>query len=75
MTERFDQTFSVFNMHINDAGKRADEEFCAQFGKQKFEEIIKPFYDDGVMSIFNEPPSTFTLAWVTLVTAYVNELR
>lgn len=73
--DRMDQGFSVFNLHVNKAGERADAEFIAQYGQEEFDAEIKPFHDAGIMSIF-EAPSTWTVAvWITLVTAYVNEGR
>lgn len=73
--ERMSQGFAVFNLHVNDAGDRASREFVAQFGQEKFDQKIKPFIDKGVMSIFDQKPTRWTLAWVTLVTAFVNEDR
>jgi hypothetical protein len=72
-TELMSANFAVFNLHVNDAGKRADREFIRQFGVEEFDEHIKPYYDDGIMSIFEEPPNWATSAWVTLVTYFVNE--
>ena len=70
---RMDAHFAVFNLHVNDAGRRADAEFIAQFGTRAFEENIAPLHAAGIMSVFDEPPTTFTSAWVALCTAYVNE--
>ena len=73
--ERLNQGFSVFNLHVNNAGKRADAEFIAQFGQEKFDEVIKPMHKEGIMVIFHNPPTIFTMAWTVLVTAFVNENR
>jgi hypothetical protein len=71
--ERMNQGFSVFNLHCNEAGQRADAEFIAQFGEDEFNEHIKPLHKSGIMAIFDKEPTIHTMAWVTLVTAYVNE--
>lgn len=71
--ERMDTYFAVFNLHVNDAGGRADAEFIKQFGQEKFDEEIAPLHKKGIMSIFQKDPTMFTMAWATLVTAYVNE--
>ena len=73
--ERMDAYFSVFNLHVNDAGIRADAEFKAQFGEDKFNEILAPLHESGIMALFNETPTLELFAWVSLVTAYVNEGR
>ncbi len=71
--ERLDHGFAVFNSHINRASARADREFEAQFGREIFEKHIKPFHDEGIMAIFHGKPTIYTMAWVVLCTAYVNE--
>lgn len=73
--ERLDHGFAVFNLHLNKAGKRADEEFKKQFGEQKFNRHILPHHMKGIMSIFERKPNIYTMAWVALVTAFVNEGR
>lgn len=73
--ERLDASFSVFNSHINDASDRADAEFIAQFGQQKFDAWIKPHHEAGIMGIFQAKPTRWRFAWVALVTAFVNEDR
>lgn len=72
---RMDQGFAVFNLHVNDAGKRADKEFILQFGQEKFDKHIAPLHTKGIMAIFHGKPTKYTLAWVTLTTAFVNEDR
>lgn len=71
--ERMSADFAVFNCHVNDASDRADAEFIAQFGQKAFDETIKPLHEEGIMGIFNDEPTPLTMAWVTLVTAFVNE--
>lgn len=78
MDERLDQGFSVFNLHVNKAGKRADREFRAQFGDELFDVHIRPMREQrdfgGIMAILHEENfNEYTVAWVTLCTAYVNE--
>ena len=71
--ERMDGYFSVFNLHVNKAGKRADKEFKAQFGKKIFNKEIAPLQEKDIMSIFDKEPTMYTMVWVSLVTAYANE--
>lgn len=72
---RMSNGVSVFNLHVNNAGARADAEFIAQFGRETWEREIEPFHKAGIMSIFHGPPKKWRLVWVALVTAYVNEDR
>lgn len=71
--ERMTHEFAVFNLHCNDAGNRADAEFIAQFGQRVFDRHIAPSHKEGIMSIFDKPANRYRVAWVTLVTAFVNE--
>lgn len=71
--KRMGTNFAVFNCHVNDAKNRADAEFIAQFGQEKFDEVMTPLHEAGIMEIFNEAPTIYTMAWVTLCAAYVNE--
>jgi hypothetical protein len=73
--ERMDAGFSVFNLHVNRAGERADAEFVKQFGQKRFDRHIKPSHEEGIMSIFSKTPNQWRVAWVALVTAFVNEDR
>lgn len=73
--KRLDAGFSVFNCHLNNAKERANTEFVAQFGQEAYDEHIAPIAEAGIMTIFHDKPTQFTAAWVTLVTAYVNENR
>ena len=70
--KRMDSYFSVFNSHINNASARADAEFIAQFGQEKFDEVIAPLHAAGIMSVFHDAPTSFTMAWVSLCTYMVN---
>lgn len=73
MSERMDHYFAVFNLHVNQAGERADAEFKAQFGETAWDKHIRRRHDEGIMSIFNKKPSREAMIWIALVTAYVNE--
>lgn len=70
---RMNHMIAVFNNHVNEAGKRADTEYIEQFGQKAFEEHIKPFHEKGIMAIFDEKPTIYTMPWVVLVMAFVNE--
>jgi hypothetical protein len=74
---QMNQGFAVFNLHVNNAGKRADVEYIAQFGQEHFDEHIAPAHAAGIMTIFTRDPIELAarLPWITLVTAYVNENR
>lgn len=76
--DRMDPYFSVFNLHVKQAGKRADREFRAAFGDDAFKAYIRPLHEKGIMLIFNSKPRTvedamYRGAYVALVTAYANE--
>lgn len=73
--ERMDMEFAVFNLHVNDAGERADKEFIAQFGQKKYDRHIRKLREDGIMAIFHKEPNIYRMAWVVLCTAYVNARR
>jgi hypothetical protein len=73
--KRMDSYFSVFNGHVNNADKRANAEFIAQFGQEAYDNEIKPLREKGIMLIFETDPTRLTMAWVALVTAFVNENR
>ena len=72
---RMSHGLAVFNGHVNDAFERANAEFIAQFGEEKFDKKIAPFHEAGIMTILEGKPSRSVMAYVTLVTAYVNEGR
>lgn len=71
--ERMDPGFAVFNSHINNALERADAEFIAQFGEKRFKRYIAPHHERGIMSIFENKAGKWTMLWVSLCTAFVNE--
>lgn len=70
--KRMEPGIAVFNHHINNAHQRAVDELVAQWGQDLFDKEIQPFIDDGIMSIFHRGPNVQTMAYVVLVTAYVN---
>jgi len=70
--EKMDSYFSVFNLHVNDAGERADQKFIETYGQDAFDGIIKPLHDDGIMTIFHNEPTEHLKAWVDWVTEFVN---
>lgn len=70
---RMNHSFAVFNLHINRAGERADEEFVNQFGQERFDRHIRPYRDNGIMAIFEKTPASFAGIWIALCTAYANE--
>lgn len=72
--KRMDQYFAVFNLHVNKAGERADREFVAQWGQKRYDRHIQPYRSDGIMAIFGRKPNQWQLIWVSLVTAFVNEV-
>lgn len=78
--ERMGPYFAVFNSHINDAINRADKEFKAQFGEDKFNEWIRPRHEDGIMTVFHGPSrdssnpkveAFYQGAWIALCTFFV----
>lgn len=70
--EAMTANFAVFNLHVNDAGALADQEFVRLFGQKKFDRHIKRFHDEGIMSIFHVKPNQYQLAWVAMVAVLVN---
>lgn len=73
MSERLTPHFAVFNLHVNGAKEKADAEFKSQFGEEAFDKFIAPLHEGGIMAIFNQKPSKYTLPWVTLCTYFVND--
>lgn len=73
--DRMSHGFAVFNLHVNNAGERADAEFIAQFGQKRFDRHIAPLRASGIMEIFQTKPNQWRLIWVALVTGFVNEKR
>ena len=72
---RMDVWFAVFNLHVNNAGDRADAEFIANFGQRRFDRHIAPAHAAGIMSIFDGKLNKWQLVWVAMVAAFVNEQR
>ena len=72
-TEIMDPTFAIFNQHKNKADERAKKAFIEMFGQKDWDKNIQPLIDNGIMSIFNEEPNTYTIAYVAFVFAFVNE--
>lgn len=72
-TAPMDPYFAVFNQHINNAGERAKEKFIKKFGAAAWRTKMAPMYKDGIMAIFDRPPSVWTQFYVDAVTAFVNE--
>lgn len=73
--EKMDAYFAVFNLHCNDAGKRADAAFKKKYGKLSFNLEIAPKHKEGIMSIFSLSMTRRQKAWIRLVQKYVNENR
>ena len=73
--EPADINIALFNLHINDAGRRAIVTFKDIYGEEKFAEIMQPIIEKGIMSIFSEEPNEHTKFFVEKVQEYVNERR
>jgi len=69
--EPMDPYFALFNNHVNDAGERAlavlDEHFS------EYAEEIRAAEEEGIMGIMQVDPTFAAVAYVALVTAFVNE--
>lgn len=65
--------FSMFNRHVNDAGKRAMRLLEEQF--PTWAERVKALDEEGggIMYLLQVPPEPASAAYVALVTAFVNE--
>ena len=73
--EPMDPHFSVFNLHVNNAGDRA-RALMGQHFKKQLEEVEQIEKDGGgIMAIFENPPTPATSVFVALVTTFVNEDR
>lgn len=70
-----DTHFAVFNLHCNNAGKRANRAFKKKYGQALFRREIAPKHKEGIMSIFSFDMTRHQKAWVRLVTKFVNENR
>jgi len=69
--EKMNPNYSVFNNHVNKAGKRALKVLNENFPAWYIE--IRKSEEEGIMSIFNSSPSPASAAYVALVTAFVNK--
>ena len=67
--------FAVFNLHCNDAGKRADREYKKRYGLAAFRKEVAPLHEAGIMSIFAAKIPRRHRVWIRLVTKFVNEDR
>lgn len=72
MTERMGAGFAVFNLHVNDAGDKAKRIFIANFGQDKWDEVMQPLEDTGIMSVFDQEPTPFLSFYITTVMLLVN---
>lgn len=69
-----DMYFSVFNQHINNAGKVAIKTVNKMFDKDNKHLInLNRMYKDGIMEIFKIEPNTVTGAYVGIVFYLVNK--
>ena len=64
---------SVFNGHVNNANKRARKVLADHFPEQLAEVELKEKEGNGIMVILNSEPTMATMAYVVLVTMFVNE--
>ncbi len=69
-----DGYFAVFNQHLNNAGPRAKFLFIEKFGRDVWNQKMAK-YEDGIMAIFDTPPTKWTQFYVDAVTTFVNEGR
>ena len=65
--------FALFNLHVNDAQKKADRAFVQRYGQEKFDEIMKPLHEDGIMGIFQTKPTEELKFYLNAVFCFVNE--
>lgn len=63
--------FLIFNRHETDK-RKARQAFIERFGREKYNEIIKPIERAGIMSIFNHPPNPYTALYVNVMAASVD---
>jgi hypothetical protein len=68
-----DTGFAVFNQHVNDAGKRAEAAFITAFGVKTWNRVMKPLVNEGIMAMFQKPPTVYTLWYARTVQAIVND--
>ena len=63
---------SVFNCHVNDALEKAKKVFIETYGLRKYIKCIKPYIDNGVMSMFDEMPNKYTMFFALYIKRVVN---
>lgn len=70
-----DPGFAVFNGHVNNADRRARDLMRRWFKSSLAEVEAIEEKNNGIMAIFHNDPTPAVLAYVALVTAFVNEDR
>ena len=63
---------AVFNCHVNAAHERAVQAFIDTYGTKRFEQYIEPYLNQGIMSIFNDPPNRYTKFFCFYIKRVVN---
>ena len=71
MSESMSPYVAVFNQHINNAGKKANRDVIAKFGRKAFNQVFPRAYREGIMAM-KGIPETMRDFYVERVTAYVN---
>lgn len=66
-----DVYFAVFNIQDKEIRKARDL-FNKKFGKGSYRKYISRFYRNGIMTIFQEPPTDKTMWYVETVKTLVN---
>lgn len=66
---------ALFNCHINNALETTIEKYKEFFGENRFEKKIKPFIDNGIMSIFGVKPNRDLMFFVFYNADVVNGVR
>lgn len=64
--------FLIFNRHETDK-RKARASFIARFGREKYDELIKPIERAGIMSIFNKKPNPYTAFYVNVMAESVDK--
>lgn len=70
--EKMDIGFALFNSHINNAFNKASICFIEKFGATRYCDIIARYYNQGIMTIFHDPPIEETTYFVEKVQEIVN---
>jgi len=71
--EKMDGYFSMFNCHVNNAFDKASISFIEKFGAIRYCETIAKYWNQGIMSIFHDPPTEETKFFVDTINGVVNE--